>query len=143
MPAAYPPEERERITLSVFQAMEGGKSLREACRDESISEATVLGWIDKDESGELSKHYARARDGLISLQVRELLDIVDGCDDPSKARVQIDARTWALSKLMPRRMSDKVQTEVSGPNGGPVRLARELSEEELLAIASKAAIAPG
>lgn len=129
MPAAYPPEERERITLSVFQAMEGGKSLREACRDEGVSHVTVLGWCDADTA--LSDHYARARDALIAVQVDELLDIADdgrndtyeageegevrvNADVIARSRLRVDVRKWALSKIMPKRMGDKIQTEHSG-----------------------------
>jgi transposase len=111
----YSPEDRERIIWAVFLLMEKeGKSLRSSCQQEGISETTVLRWIDEDETGELSKQYMRARDGLLSLHAHEMLTIVDGCDDPAKARVQIDARKWLYARLMPKRFGDKVQTELSG-----------------------------
>lgn len=119
----YSQEERERIIWDVFVSMEkGGKSLRKACDDAGISEATVLRWIDQDESGELSKQYARARDGLMSFHARDILDIADACDDASKARVQIDARKWVLSKLMPKRFGDTQRHQHEGKDGGPVHM---------------------
>jgi len=124
---AYSPEDRERITWAVFVKMEkDGKSLRKACDEEGISEATVLRWIDQDASGELSKHYMRARDGLLSLHARELLTIADSCDDASKARVQIDARKWLLSKLMPKSFGDSIKAQVTGEDGGPVQMVTEI-----------------
>ena len=117
MPAAYPAEERDRIVLDVFADMEKGKSLREACRRQSISEATILRWIDQDETGEWSKQYTRARDSLLAFHADQIISIADETNDPAKARIQVDARKWVFSRLMPKRFGDKVQNEVTGPNG--------------------------
>lgn len=105
---AYTQDDKNNIVWAVFVAMEGGKSLRHACRDEGISEATVLRWIDADETGEWSKQYTRARDGLLSHHANEILTIADSCYDAAKARVQIDSRKWILSRLLPKRFGDKV-----------------------------------
>lgn len=113
----YSQDDKNNIVWAVFVAMEGGKSLRHACRDEGISEATVLRWIDQDETGEWSKQYTRARDGLLSHYAHEMLTIADTCDDAGKARVQIDTRKWILSRLLPKRFGDKIA--VGGSNDMP------------------------
>ena len=50
-------------------------------------------------------------------------------------RVQIDTRKWVLSKMLPKVYGDKVTTEHTGANGGPIALAavdlKNLSDEEL------------
>ena len=50
-------------------------------------------------------------------------------------RVQIDTRKWMLSKMLPKVYGDKVTTEHTGANGGPITLAaldlKNLSDEEL------------
>ena len=33
---------------------------------------------------------------------------------------RVDARRWFASKMSPKRFGDKVQTEVSGVDGGPI-----------------------
>lgn len=118
---AYTQDDKNNIVWAVFVAMEGGKSLRHACRDEGISEATVLRWIDADETGEWSKQYTRARDGLLSHHANEILMIADSCDDAAKARVQIDSRKWILSRLLPKRFGERVVNENVGADGGPMQ----------------------
>lgn len=132
----YSQQERERLIWAVFVAMKGGKSLTKASEDEGVSEATILRWIDQDETGELTKEYMRARDGLISKHANEILQIADGCDDPAKARVQVEARKWIMSKLMPKRFGERVRNEIAGDPDAPLRTVRELSEAELMAIAA-------
>lgn len=44
------------------------------------------------------------------------------------AKLQIDARKWYLSKLMPKQYGDKVALEQSGPNGGPIQHAVDVSK---------------
>jgi hypothetical protein len=41
-------------------------------------------------------------------------------DMVERARLQVDTRKWLLSKLAPRKYGDKVQTEITGADGGPV-----------------------
>lgn len=50
-------------------------------------------------------------------------------------RVQIDTRKWVLSKMLPKVYGDKVTTEHTGADGGPIALAavdlKNLSDDEL------------
>jgi hypothetical protein len=50
-------------------------------------------------------------------------------------RVQIDTRKWMLSKMLPKVYGDKVTTEHTGADGGPIAIAavdlKNLSDEEL------------
>lgn len=39
-------------------------------------------------------------------------------------RLKIDARKWYAGKIAPKKYGDKVSTELSGPDGGPVQVAR-------------------
>jgi len=41
-----------------------------------------------------------------------------------RSQIRIDARKWILSKLAPKRFGDKVQTEITGANGGPVEFQK-------------------
>ncbi len=50
-------------------------------------------------------------------------------------RVQIDTRKWMLAKMLPKVYGDKVTTEHTGADGGPIAIAavdlKNLSDEEL------------
>jgi hypothetical protein len=53
----------------------------------------------------------------------EIIGIADDADidagaGVAKARLQVDARKWVASKLLPKKYGDKLQQEVSGPDGG-------------------------
>ena len=37
-------------------------------------------------------------------------------------RLQVDTRKWLLAKLMPHRFGDRVETQVTGSNGGPIQV---------------------
>lgn len=53
----------------------------------------------------------------------------------ARNRLRIDSRKWMLSKMLPKVYGDKLQTEHTGPNGGPVQLTavdmKNLSDDEL------------
>lgn len=41
-------------------------------------------------------------------------------DHIARSRLRVDTRKWLLSKALPKIYGDKIQSEVSGPNGGPL-----------------------
>ncbi|MCK5600579.1 terminase [Candidatus Pacearchaeota archaeon] len=96
-------------------------------------------WLDADE--ELRDRYARAKEAQADFMADEMLDIADdGRNDWMKrhqangesvevvnneviqrSKLRIDARKWLASKLKPKKYSEKLQQEISGPGGGPVQ----------------------
>ena len=50
-------------------------------------------------------------------------------------RLRIDSRKWMLSKMLPKVYGDKLHTEHTGQDGGPIQLAavdlKSLSDEEI------------
>ncbi len=114
---------------------------------------TVLKWINSDE--ERSKMYARAREDRADVLADEIVSISDeDCavvDHPNgedgavevvfdsvavtRNKLRVDARKWAASKLKPRVYGDKLQTELTGKDGGPINVrASSVSDEELIKI---------
>ena len=60
-------------------------------------------------------------------EVFEISDDVDA--EPAaiaKARLRVDTRKWALARMDSKRYGDKVQTEVSGPDGKPIQTEAKL-----------------
>lgn len=128
---AYDQAKADRICEMLSQ----GKSLRKAAEAEGISASTVLDWTRK--YPEFGEQYARARETGYQLLADELVEIADDgssdsyTDDEGRTRVdaevvarsrlRLDTRKWLLSKMLPKVYGDKLQTELTGPGGGPVQ----------------------
>lgn len=110
----------EEIAAAILDRLEQGESLLSICRTEGMPpENTVRRWVTEDREG-FSAKYARSRDIGLDHQADRIIEIADTEEDPARARVMIDARKWHLSKMAPKRYGEKLTTELSGPNGGPV-----------------------
>ena len=101
----------------ICRRMAHGESLRAICRTEGMpSEGTVRSWAMDDREGFFSQ-YTRARE----LQAHAIAEAAyqEGitATDPQLGRLAFDARRWFAGKVLPKVYSDKVQTEVSGPDG--------------------------
>jgi transposase-like protein len=135
----YSPEDKERILSEVLDSIATGQSLRASCRSVGVPLATVQDWIDA--GAELSGQYAHARASLIDVLTDEIESIADRVEADqaavAKARLQIDARKWNLSKVMPRRFGDKVQTEVTGKDGGAIQTVTEIVRKVVRADGSQ------
>lgn len=109
------------IAQHICEELSEGKSLREICRAEGMpAESTVRSWALDDRDGFFAQ-YTRARDIGLDCRADEVFEIADNVDgDAARDRLRFDARRWYLSKLAPKKYGDKVQQEVSGPEGGPV-----------------------
>ena len=79
---------------------------------------TIDEWIADDEA--LALRYARARESQADVMADDIVFLADSCKDHNKCRLQIDARKWVASKLKPKKYGDKVQQELTGPDGGPM-----------------------
>jgi hypothetical protein len=100
----------------ICERISSGESLRKICKDDKMPNLTSV-WKWLNESEELSKQYARAREQQAETFVDEILSIcdevlptgLDGKIDPSvvnQARLKIDARKWVASKLKPKRFGE-------------------------------------
>ena len=73
---------------------------------------------------------------LIGCEILEIADEMPTCTVPDpdggvsaridnagiqRNRLRVDTRKWLMSKLAPKTYGDKVQTEVTGANGGPIQ----------------------
>lgn len=125
---------------AVCSRLAKGESLRSIARDKGMpSVSMVLRWAESNEA--FREQYARARGDGQDAIAEEILDIADdGRNDwverenargethvvldrehVERSKLRVDARKWLLSKLAPRKYGDKVTTELTGPNGGPVQ----------------------
>lgn len=108
-----------------------GESVRSIARDESMpAMSTFFKWLRENDT--FSEQYAIAKEQSTDALFEDILDIADNQVgnvveiEPGKyvtikdaaginhAKLRVDARKWALSKLKPKKYGDKVQTEISG-----------------------------
>jgi hypothetical protein len=89
--------------------------------------AAVFRWLSKDE--DFRNQYAHAREEQAEALADDIIAIADQYDtakdalEPDliqRAKLRIDSRKWVASKLKPKKYGDKIQTEVSGKDGGPI-----------------------
>jgi hypothetical protein len=149
----------QKIASVICKALSEGKSLRAVCEADGMpSESTVRAWALDDVEG-FAAQYARAREIGYERLADEILAIADtpqtGVKTTTKAsgtetvegdmiehrRLQVDARKWMLAKMLPKKYGDRLQTEHTGPNGGPIESKTTLdvsglSVEQLRAVAS-------
>jgi hypothetical protein len=129
-PSDYTPEKAEAICLRLAE----GESLRSVCSDEDMpTKQTALRWLTKHE--DFRAQYVRAKEQGAEAIAEEMFDIADdGANDwmekldkegeaygwqlngehVRRSQLRIDTRKWYLSKIMPKKYGEKVQTEHSG-----------------------------
>lgn len=111
----------EELANRICEKIATGKSLVTICKEEYISYTSVSKWLNDKDKEEFSSNYARARESQADYIAENILDIADDITLPSDdKRIRIDARKWYAGKLRPKRYGEKVQQEVSGPDGKPI-----------------------
>ena len=113
--------------LLICTRIEMGEALRNILKSDGMpAPATFYTWLENTDK---MKRYARCCEARAEAIFEEMLDIADDKSEdyiPTKggaignnsavqrARLQVDTRKWIVSKLNPKKYSDKVQNEVSG-----------------------------
>lgn len=124
-PVGRPSKFTQTLADDICERIANGESLRNICRDKSMPDkTTVLRWVD--DNNDFCDQYARACARREDSFFDDLIEIADSVTadaaEVAKARVQIDARKWVLSRMNPKKYGDRVQQEVSGSIGAEVTL---------------------
>lgn len=123
MPAGRPSKYTPELVDSICQRIALGESLNKICSDADMPNmSSIFKWLG--EHPEFSNKYARAKEEQGELMADQIIALADNAEDVNKARLQIDARKWVAAKLKPKKYGDKVQTEHTGPDGGPIQISR-------------------
>lgn len=117
-----------------------GQSLRKICRSEipgiPSRPGTILEWLAEDSS--LAEQYTRATvvradnrfdslpDRAQEMIAHYLKEGWEPKDAVNAAKLLIDTEKWGIARMSPRKYGDKIQQEVSGPEGGPVQVKIEI-----------------
>ena len=129
--AIKPERDKNAICQTVLQGMREGLSAYKSCHAAGVPHSTFMDWLKADAA--LADNYARAREDLIELMAKDLLEIADapvgstdsGSTDSGavqKQKLQIDTRKWLLSKLAPKKYGEKI--ELSGDAANPIAIQR-------------------
>ncbi|MEQ4710671.1 ubiquitin carboxyl-hydrolase [Providencia alcalifaciens] len=128
-PSDYLPEVADDICTLIAD----GESLRSVCKKKGMPNMTkIMRWLR--ENADFREQYAKAMESRADAVFEELFDIADDvAEEPaaiSKAKLRIDTRKWALSRMSPKKYGDKITTELTGKDGGAIQYA-DITNEEL------------
>ncbi|MBF0678055.1 MAG: terminase small subunit protein [Devosia sp.] len=109
------------------------------------TKTTVMRWLGDETYKAFRDQYTGARELQAETMADDILDIADdGRNDWMEKRngdgeaigwqengealkrsaLRIEARKWLAGKLKPKKYGDRTQMELSGPDGGPVKITR-------------------
>lgn len=123
---AYTPEDRTSIINEICLKITNGATLRKSLDESSIAYDTFFRWIDEDETK--SKQYARATELRAEAMAEDLLSISDAVDNDvtevdgkevvnhhviQRDRLRVDSRKWLMSKMYPKKYSERVLSDVT------------------------------
>jgi len=130
-PTDYTPE----LSGIICEMLANGASMRSVCRDKSTpAMTTVFKWLRENE--EFKTQYDIAVEERTEAMAEDILDIADnGTNDWMEAngddnagyrlngealqrsRLRVDTRKWHMSKMKPKKYGDKIQQEITAPEG--------------------------
>jgi hypothetical protein len=130
-PSSYTDE----IADEICERIENGESLIKICEDDHMpNRRTVLRWIDA--IPDFASKHARAREaqGDHAADRMSLIenDVLAGVIDPTAARVVLGSMQWRAAKLAPKKYSEKLLNEHSGPDGAPIQTQSTVLDAKLL-----------
>lgn len=131
-PTKYTPELVDEICNRLMR----GQSLVKIVADVNVDQSVVYDWLLK--YPDFAKKYARAREVQADVLAEEIIAISEERQIEAKYqgeeikldlsativqhnRLRVDARKWYASKLAPKKYGDKLDTTVTGADGGPVQ----------------------
>lgn len=117
----------ERIAV-ICEAVAEGQTIRQIATSLGCSAGRVLQLINEG-GDEAAKQYARARDIAADLLECDIYTAAEACtpESASADKVKIDALKWIAARRAPKRYSEKLLQELSGPDGGPVQHSLEVA----------------
>lgn len=151
--------DRSAVMEVVCERIAGGESVLKICEDPDMPDRRQINrWIAADK--ELRKQYLEACTARTFFYNEEIVEIADQCrtglktvvketangtftetteiDLVERARLQIDTRKWAMSRMNRVDFGDRVTQEHVGRDGGPIeQKTTVVDEREVRAIVDR------
>lgn len=123
----------QEIADEICRRLIDGESLRAICEDDHLpGKTTVLVWAQNNDA--FRDQYARARELSGEADADDVAHVARlamvGKLDAAAANAAINGLKWSAGKRQPKKYGEKVTTEHTGPDGGPIQYA-ELSDDEI------------
>ncbi len=116
-----PSDYSDQIADEIVRRIAAGDPLAKICREEGIGRTTVYAW--REAHPEFSERFARARLIGFDAIAEDALEIADEQrGDPVRDKLRVWTRFQLLAKWDPKRYGERVATEITGANGGPVKV---------------------
>lgn len=130
--AGRPTDYTKDMADNICEKIANGRSLRSICAEDGVPPMkTIYRWLEANE--EFRHQYARAREKQADYFAEEIIEIADSAEAESaavsKAKLQIDARKWAASKIAPKKYGDKTELDVKSSDGSMRPTVRIDAEE--------------
>jgi hypothetical protein len=142
-----PSKRSDEVIDKVIAGLREGTPLTIICDpDDMPCDDTVRNWAKDDP--ELSRAIARAREAGFDRIAMDAIDIADdntrdtitvrkaGADIEvpdtewiMRSKLRVETRLKLLSKWDPKRYGDRIATEISGPDGGPIQTEGRSDED--------------
>ena len=123
-PVGRPSAYTDAFADAVCERMLNGESLVKICEDPTMpSRTTVYRWMDA--RPDFVTRCARAREGLADFLVDDIQTLADATTELNvqSQKVKIATKQWRAMKIAPRIYGDSSRTELTGADGGPIRIA--------------------
>lgn len=120
-----PTKKTPELVQKIAELLIQGNSLASICRrDDMPSYVTVWNWENEDPDFLNLSLGARARGA--DFIADDIMRITDDMNiDPAHKRIMVDARLRLIGKWNRKVYGEKVDSTVSGPDGGPVQIKNE------------------
>ena len=129
-----PTDYNQELADDICSQLADGLSMRTVCKPDSMpNKATVFKWLRTNE--EFNDQYVKAKNESADALTDEMLDIADNANNDwmenngdsegyrqngeavQRSRLRVDTRKWLASKLKPKKYGDKIQQEITAPEG--------------------------
>lgn len=106
----------DRVT-DICEKVANGMTLRQIAFEYSVEPSTIMRWVTIDDAAK--EQYARAREAAADLFESGILEAAAAVTSESAAadRVRIDALKWVAARRAPKKYGEKVQQEITNPDG--------------------------
>lgn len=119
----------DKIGIEMCTLLSQGNSLVRICKLPHMPElSSVYRWLAAPEHEAFRQNYTRARAEMTHTLSEQCIEIADLSKDPAKARLQVDARKWFASKMLPKVYGDASQVRLADANGDKLDTAPLISE---------------
>ena len=117
------------VQAEILKRISTGESLRKICSNDHLPNAkNVFSFIYTND--EFRNKYEASRREQAEWLGEEIVDIADNdTGDTQRDRLRIDARKWVMSKMLPKKYSDKIDVDMGGEVDINIRIGGSDSTE--------------